>query len=307
MEFSMVYKEVRNWIYRNARPLDYSRWRYHFENGNLDEVLNALAVYQNEDGGFGHALEADSWNPNSSPIQTFQAIKLLREVGLMDKHHAMIQGVLRYLASDADFEKGAWLNTIQTNNDYPHASWWHNDNENSSHNKYNPTIGLAGFVLCYADKNSGLYKKCESLAQEAVDYLFQANEIDMHVIDCFLYFMECYETVGNIEPFSIDQLKNRLISLINSCITRETDLWATGYICKPSQFFNKPESIFYPGNEDITTFECDYINNTRDIDGVWDIPWGWAEYPQEWTISKNWWRSNAAIMNMLFLKNFNKI
>ena len=32
----------RNWIYRNARPLDLSRWQYHFENGTKENVLNAL-------------------------------------------------------------------------------------------------------------------------------------------------------------------------------------------------------------------------------------------------------------------------
>lgn len=61
-------KKARTFIYRNARPLDLARWQYHFEGGSKEAVLTTLAAYQNEDGGFGHALEPDSWNPNSSPI-----------------------------------------------------------------------------------------------------------------------------------------------------------------------------------------------------------------------------------------------
>ena len=43
----MILEKSRNFIYRNARPLDVARWRYLFENGSSDDVINALAAYQN--------------------------------------------------------------------------------------------------------------------------------------------------------------------------------------------------------------------------------------------------------------------
>ena len=63
-----VYQKARKFIYHNARPLDIARWQYHFEGGTKEAALTALAAYQNEDGGFGHALEPDCWNPNSALI-----------------------------------------------------------------------------------------------------------------------------------------------------------------------------------------------------------------------------------------------
>ena len=72
-KFNEIYEKARGFIYRNARPLDLALWKYHFENGNREDVLTALMAYQNADGGFGHALEADSFNPNSAPIQTWTA------------------------------------------------------------------------------------------------------------------------------------------------------------------------------------------------------------------------------------------
>jgi hypothetical protein len=55
-----TFEQARAFIYKNARPLDLTRWQYHFENGSREAVLNVLSYYQNTDGGFGHALKADS-------------------------------------------------------------------------------------------------------------------------------------------------------------------------------------------------------------------------------------------------------
>lgn len=120
-------QKARNFINRFARPIDLARWKFHFEGGTKDDVADALAAYQNEDGGFGHGLEADLFNPHSSPIQTCHAIEMLREIGYLEASHPIILGMLRYLDSGADFDEqhAQWLNVLPTNNDYPHAVWWH--------------------------------------------------------------------------------------------------------------------------------------------------------------------------------------
>lgn len=104
-EYADVFENARKFIYRNARPIELACWRYHFENGTQEEVLTALSYYQNDGGGFGHGLEADCWNPYSSPIQTWQATEILRGIGFTDGGHAVIQGILRYLDSGSDFHR----------------------------------------------------------------------------------------------------------------------------------------------------------------------------------------------------------
>lgn len=54
-----AFEKARAFVYRNARPLDLARFQYHFEDGSKAAVMRALSYYQNEDGGFGHAVEAD--------------------------------------------------------------------------------------------------------------------------------------------------------------------------------------------------------------------------------------------------------
>lgn len=102
----ILFERVRSFIYRNARPLDLARWQYHFDKGSKEAVLTALACYQNTDGGFGHALEPDAWNPESSPVQTWAATEVLREISLTDRDHPIIQGILHYLASGQDYADG---------------------------------------------------------------------------------------------------------------------------------------------------------------------------------------------------------
>ena len=54
---------LRKLVFRSARPLDYTKWKFLFENGSCDDFLSVLSSYQNEDGGFGHNIECNNWNP----------------------------------------------------------------------------------------------------------------------------------------------------------------------------------------------------------------------------------------------------
>lgn len=302
------YFEIRNWLYRNARPLDIARWQYHFENSSKEAVLTALSAYQNVDGGFGHALEPDAWNPNSTPIQTWEATEILREIGFTDRQHPIIKGILKYLDSGADFNGKLWYNTVLSNNDYPHAFWWHTDSESTCHTDYNPTACLAGFTLCYADRNSALYNKCEKIAAEAIDKFLNDDFLsDMHTGLCYVRLMEYCEQAEILDLFNVSVIKQKLIEQVKVSITAGTSLWETSYICKPSQYFNSPNSIFYKNNKEIADYECEYILNSHNADGVWDITWSWNDYVEEWAISKNWWKGNLVLLNMQYLKNFGKL
>ena len=303
-----TFNNARSFIYRNARPLDIARWQYHFEGGSKDAVLTALAAYQNEDGGFGHALEPDAWNPNSAPIQTWTASEILREIDFTDNTHPIIKGILRYLSSGQDFEGHFWHCTVSSNNGYPHAPWWHTESDSTCHNDYNPTACLAGFIICFAEKGSELYKQGCRIAKEAFDTYMNGELLgDMHTAGCFIRLMQYCEEAGADDIFDIAALKEKLREQVKHSITQNTAEWKTSYTCKPSQFFNSCDSIFYADNKEIAEYECEYIIKTQLADGSWNIPWGWADYPEEWALAKNWWKGNGAILNMLYLKGMGKL
>jgi hypothetical protein len=303
-----TYEKARTFIYRNARPLDYVRWKYHFENGSKEAVLTALAAYQNRDGGFGHALEADAWNPNSSPLQTWTATEILREIDFTDATHPVIQGILRFLSSGQDLKGQFWDNAPSSNNAYPHAPWWHTDSISACHHSYNPTACLAGFIIFFADRPSDLYRIGCRIAKEACDAYFGQDLLgDMHTAGCYIRLWQYLLEANVNDDIDLAALKERLQEQVKSNITLNTAEWETSYICKPSQFFNDRNSVFYGYNKDIADYECKYIVKSQLEDGSWNIPWGWNGYPEEWAISKNWWKGNGAILNMLYLKGMGEL
>jgi hypothetical protein len=298
-----TYQKACEFIYRNARPLDITRWQYHFEDGSKEAVLTALAAYQNEDGGFGHALEPDCWNPNSSPIQTWTATEILREIGFTDKNHPVIKGILRYLASGQDFEGQFWYNAVESNNDYPHSPWWHTESDSTSHSDYNPTANLAGFILRFADKNSELYQLGSRIAKEAVQALFAGErENDMHTLACYIRLWQYCEEAGAADVIDLPALRAKLRERVTNTITHDKAKWHTDYICRPSQFFTSRGSVFYGDNKEIADYECEFIVDTQLDDGSWNIPWSWKDYPEEWAVAKNWWKGDVAVKNMLYLR-----
>ena len=214
-----TFKKAREFIYQNARPLDLARWQYHFENGRKEAVLNALSYYQNEDGGFGHALEADAWNPNSSPVQTWCATEILREIDFTDASHPAVKGVLVYLASGKDFGGAFWYNnTIKSNNDYPHAPWWHT--ESTCHSNYNPTACLAGFIIKFADKDNDLYKLGCQIAKEAYEAFISQGLNDMHTVLCYIRLAEYIEESKKTDIIDMPALKTKLIEQVKNSFTQ---------------------------------------------------------------------------------------
>jgi hypothetical protein len=66
----------------HARLVERLLFAHRFRDGNAEPVLHVLQGYQNEDGGFGHALEPDLRGPESQPIHVDTALRILDEVGL---------------------------------------------------------------------------------------------------------------------------------------------------------------------------------------------------------------------------------
>lgn len=299
-----TFEKARRFMYRNARPIELMRWMYHFENGSRENVMKALAVFQNEDGGFGHGLEADSWNPNSSPITTWNACMILKEINWQDSEHPIVQGILRYLESGKDYseEHRQWMNTIPSNNDYPHAIWWGFKDE--SDYKYNPSAMLAGFIMKFAQKGTALYEKGIGIAKEAVQWFMEkVPQVDRHETACFVTLYE-YMLEMNLHIVDMKALEKALKTQVNANITRNTEKWQTEYVDKPSAFFIVPGSMFYEDNKEIAAFECEFIKQTQLEDGSFSVNWQWWNEYKEFEAAKMSWKGVITLENIRYLKAF---
>lgn len=301
-----TFEKAKTFIYRHARPLDLALWQFHFEKGSPDAVVRALSFYQNEDGGFGHGLEPDFLNPNSTPIATWQATQILREIGFTDKNHPMIVSILRYLESGADFSltHRQWDNTVPTNNEYPHAIWWKDSDERQY--RYNPTAALAGFILRYADPASTVYQLGRDIAQEAVTWFLQTAPFeDQHITACFLTLYEDL-TETQADYIDLSAFRKKLNEQVGVNICRDTEKWKTSYVPKPSDFIMSQASPFYADNAETAEYECEHITENQLPDGSFPVPWQWWTDYKEFEISQNYWKAIITIKNMRYLQAFGK-
>ena len=299
-------EKAKRFIYRTARPLDLARWKFHFENGAVEHVLQALAAFQNEDGGFGNAVELDYWNPASSPIQTWKATKFLRECGVTDPQNEAIQGILKYLSSDKDFdtERCMWLQELPSNNEHPHAIWWTYKAEKIQC-QYNPTASLAGFYLKYGNRQDPFYATALQIAQETCRHWLADRKDDMHVTSCLIDLYE-YCTEANVNIGDMDALRQELIASVNYELEIEADQWDTGYVCMPSHFILSPQSMFYPTNAELVHKEIARIMQSQLPDGSFEVPWKWwTEYP-EFEVAKTWWKADFCIKYVRLIQAFSE-
>ncbi|MCH5293224.1 MAG: hypothetical protein J1E07_05795 [Treponema sp.] len=160
---------LRRIFMRGARPLDYTRWKFLFEDGSPDDFLSVLASYQNEDGGFGHNIECNNWNPASAPYTVCIALDYLDlaagfESGAKSR---IIAGIIRYLSSMEHFVEGGWLGMqgIKSNDDFAHMPWFHFDPAKESSADVGVTKRLCDFIIRNADKSSGIFRTARELAE----------------------------------------------------------------------------------------------------------------------------------------------
>ncbi|HEX3028046.1 MAG TPA: hypothetical protein VHT34_01785 [Clostridia bacterium] len=304
------YQEIKLWIYRNARPIELAIWQYFFEDGSQEAVISSLMLYQNADGGFGNALEADNWNPNSTPYTTLRAINILKDIGFSDIKHPIMQGIFKFLESGSYCSENGWYFSIPSNNDYAHAPWWTYDMEANKTEGIGVTAELSAFIFQYADQNSEIFKKALAFSKTLMNRLHSDEYYGDMGIGGYCILLDSINQAQLTDHFDYDYLKQRLRKLVSSSIERDTSKWAQ-YTVRPSDYIRSPKSIFYRDNEDVVAQELDYIIDTRPKDNVWNITWSWFEnndrYPKEFAISENWWKASKAVDRMNFLRNFNRV
>ena len=299
-----VYEKSRSFIYRSARPIDLAVFRHEFEGGSADEIIAALSAYQNPDGGFGHGIEPDNFNPPSVPMGAWKATEYIRAAGGLPAPHPMIAGILRYLDSGDGFdaERRQWMNTVPSNNGCPCAIWWKCP-EDGGDFRYNPTAALAGFIVRYAEKGSGIYRKGVELVKEAAEWFIKNAPVEQHIARCFITMYDDCKAAGEM-PFDGGALLSRIDEVVDKSICRDPSRWHE-YLPRPSAFIDSRESRFYrPDLEDACLAECGFIEKTQNPDGSFNVPWSWCNDAPEWHIAENWCKAIIAIDNLRFLRGF---
>jgi hypothetical protein len=138
-----VFTAAYQFLLSHSRLLERRLFATFFLGASATGVIDALRGYQNEDGGFGHALEPDKRCPASLPIDVETALAVLVAADTIDR--AMVLRACDFLA-EAAAEVGAGgavplaFPVIES---FPRAEHW---SDWTFQPGLNPTAGLVGLL-----------------------------------------------------------------------------------------------------------------------------------------------------------------
>ncbi len=170
MERKQRLQKAQDFTWRNARLIERYLFTSLFANGGTEPVLAALRAYQNEDGGFGNALEPDKRCPSSQPQDVEFALHILDDINALND--PMVAHACDYLAGITTAEGGVPY-ALPSVNAYPHADWWTvEDNPPAS---LNPTAAIAGMLLKHSVQHSWIEAARQSSAGARLPLLAQPS------------------------------------------------------------------------------------------------------------------------------------
>jgi hypothetical protein len=253
-----VLARAETFIWSNARLLERRLFAYHFRGGSRQAVLAALRAYQNEDGGFGQALEPDIRCPDSQPVPVQHALEILDAVG---PDAEMARSVCDFLTTITTAEGGVPF-VLPTARTYPHAPWWNTADDPPA--SLNPTAAIVG-LLQKLEVNHPWLKGATAYCWERIAVLQPAEMHEMGVVIMFLrYSPERRRAESELERLGQQLLASGLVA----------DVASTDYVRKPLDWAPTPDHplrVLF----DQATIEAnlDVLIASQQQDGGWPITW----------------------------------
>lgn len=298
-----TFEKAERFLLSSTRPLEKAIYECHFKNGDKNAVLNELLKYQNEDGGFGHGLESDFRLPYSSPMATSIGLRILSELDDMIEAHQMIKSSIQYLKSSFDKDRKGWYAVPKEVNMYPHAAWWHYDEEKEmsiiDQSWGNPSAEIIAYFYKYREYAAGL--DAEFLVETAIDYVKKkATFQSEHEIYCFL---KLYKVLP--ENFR-SEIREKLRAAIAQVIVKDKSKWDK-YVPRPIDFVKSPEDPKFGIPETSISENLEYVVEQLESNGVILPPWGKSYYQENLLAAYDEWTGVLTLEALTVLDNFGVI
>ena len=288
-EKAMVLEKATRFIWENSRFLERAVFEHFFYKGPTARILEILKTYQNEDGGFGHALEPDLRAPDSQPLFTEFALRTLYECNLRDPE--MAYKVCGFLSKHADFKQGIPSIFLSSQN-FPRAAHW--NNPTAVQPSMDRMTGLVGLVSWQGIKHPWLSEAIEVCIESIATTYYE----DAHTIQnafCLLESLSKVKDVGTLQM----KLSNELFKANFFCL----DAPVVNYGLTPLSFAPKPDSYCRNLFSDLQIeAHLDDLESKQEEDGGWPILW---EPPGE--MARWEWRSHKTVYSLVSLRAYGRI
>jgi hypothetical protein len=248
-----------DFVWRNARLIERALFAHLFVEASAPAVIAALMAYQNADGGFGNALEADVRAPSSMPVACEAAMITLHQAAIRDP--SIATALCDYLASVAEPDGRVPIVTKDIF-DYPRASHW--SASLFGGDSPNPTAGLVGLLQYQEIRHQWLSR--------AADWCWRRLENplhDAHEIATALRFLQ----------HAPDRQRAREIASRIAREAEKTSLFQihpdrSRYGLTPLHLCPRPDSIAAEAfSENVFSEHLDELTALQQADGGWPIKW----------------------------------
>jgi len=282
------YEKATQFIWDNARLLERAVFGVFFFDDPGQRVIAALRTYQNEDGGFGHALEPDLRARESQLLFVEFALSTLYFCGL--RAPQLAEPACRFVAQYADLEEGI-PTLLPSSQKYSRAFHWHDPQALLP--SVDRLIGLVGLLNWQELEHPWL----EGAVQAAVRKLRETKLTDAHTIHTAFRLVESLgQAAGKEELFQ--KLAADLKEADYYCAQAPTE----DYCLTPLDFAPWPESfcsrIFSHAQ---LQGHLDELEARQQDDGGWSIAWEPPSEAAQWE-----WRAQRTVIALVTLKKYGR-
>jgi len=287
-----------------GRPLEQQLYAQAFMAASSQAALEALAAFQNPDGGYGHALEPDIRSNASSVIATSQALGLLRKLGAPARNK-QVEGAVGYLMSQFDPEKYVWPIVPLAIESAPHAPWWDvaTSPETFDNFRFNPRAEVLAHLTYY---HSLVPEEFLARVMDALIADIDFKSPDLGKSD-FLCLQELADTDGM--PAGLDErLTTWLADVLPALVQTKSQRWKE-YGLTPLEAAPQPGT---PWSMALGQFELD--ENLDELidhqleDGSWPLTWSWAFIDEQaWAQAEREWKGLWIVKHLSTLKAYSRL
>jgi hypothetical protein len=302
-----AFARARRFILTQGRPLERALFRYRFEGAAVERVQDELARFQNEDGGFGRALEPDSRTASSSALATGIGLRMLRELDCL-ADHPMVRKAVAYLRTTYDDEVQGWRAVSPDTNSFPHAPWWHDEDGSLAQLFDRFRIIPRALIIGSLHHFSMLVPVgwLDEVTEETVRYIEMVEVLGEGGGSDLQYAISLAEA-KNLPQHYAKRLEARIREAIPTVVVRDTTQWDS-YCITPLRIVPSPQSLGADLIQDEVQSHLDYQITRQTPEGAWGPVWSWrGTYPDVWSKVKLEWSGHLTLEALTQLNAFERI
>jgi len=302
-----AFARARRFLMTQSRPLERALFGHRFEGATVEGVLDELARFQNEDGGFGRALEPDLRTPSSSALATGIGLQMLRELEC-PADHSMVRKAVAYLRTTYDDEVQGWRAVASDTNSFPHAPWWHNEDGSLARLfdefRIIPRALIVGSLQHFSTLVSPGW--LDEVTEETVRYIERVEVLGEGGGSDLQYAISLAEA-KNLPQHYAKRLEARIRAAIPSVVVRDSTQWDS-YCITPLRIVSSPQSLGADLLHDELQRHLDFQITRQTPEGAWDPVWSWeGTYPEVWANAELEWRGYLTLEAVTQLNAFGRI